>query len=208
MKVLDYGLITVAEELQQIAFSADLNSSDSPDNGQQLSPSEDVCIEAVDKHVKEVLNSIDKNKARRESIAKNVTNCRHRISKEFMHTHMVNKRRYCPGCKAPSREVRSEYNNSVFLKALSVREANKWVNTQVVQAHLAAKHSVPVTNGTNENTDHRGKTNTLLTKVSSDIMTLFLFVSTLYWIFFPLPITKDRSYLIDLNSGEFVNGLQ
>ena len=145
MKVLDYGLIAVTEELQQIAFTA-LDGSESNDNSIQL---EDTCIVALDKHVKKVLSGIDKQEALQKSVAKNVTNCRHRIIKEFMRSHMVNKRRHCPGCKASSRDVRSEYNSRVFLKALSAREANKWVNTQVIHEHLK-KHSVPVTNGTED----------------------------------------------------------
>lgn len=138
MKVLDYGLIAVAEELQQIAFTA-LNGSESNDTPQEVQL-EETCIATLDKHVKKVLHGIDKKEALRKSVAKNVTNCRHRIIKEFMRSHMVNKRRYCPGCKAPSRDVRSEYNSRVFLKALSAREANKWVKTQVLHAHLQ-KHS-------------------------------------------------------------------
>lgn len=145
MKVLDYGLIAVTEELQQIAFTA-LNDCESNDNSIQL---EDTSIAALDRHVKKVLNSIDKREALQKSVAKNVTNCRHRIIKEFMRSHMVNKRRYCPGCKAPSRDVRSEYNSRVFLKALSAREANKWVNTRVIHEHLK-KHSVPAVNGTED----------------------------------------------------------
>lgn len=145
MKVLDYGLIAVAEELQQIAFTA-LNSSESKDNSRQLV---DTCIANLDKHVKKVLNGIDKKEALQKSVAKNVTNCRHRIIKEFMQSHMVNKRRYCPGCKAPSRDVRSEYNSRVFLKALSAREANKWVNTRVINEPLK-KQSGAAANGTED----------------------------------------------------------
>ena len=145
MKVLDYGLVAVAEELQQIAFTA-LNSSESNDNSLQL---EDTCIAALDKHVKKVLNSIDKKEALQKSVAKNVTNCRHQIIKEFMRSHMVNKRRHCPGCKAPSRDVRSEYNSRVFLKALSAREANKWVKTRAFSERLK-KHLAPAANGTED----------------------------------------------------------
>ena len=148
MKVLDYGLIAVAEELHQIAFSA-LNSSESKENSLQLG---DTCIATLDKHVKKVLNGIDKKEALQKSVAKNVTNCRHRIIKEFMRSHLVNKRRYCPGCKAPSRDVRSEYNSRVFLKALSAREANKWVNTRVINEHLK-KQSAPAANGTEDSVD-------------------------------------------------------
>lgn len=145
MKVLDYGLIAVAEELQQIVFTA-LNGAESNSNSLQL---EDTCIATLDKHVKKVLNGIDQKEALQKSVAKNVTNCRHRIIKEFMRSHMVNKRRYCPGCKAPSRDVRSEYNSRVFLKALSAREANKWVKTQAINEHLK-KHSAPAANGTED----------------------------------------------------------
>jgi len=142
MKVLDYGLIGVTEELQQIAFTA-LNGTESNDNSLQR---KDMCIAALDEHVKKVLNGIDKKEALQKSVAKNVTNCRHRIIKEFMRSHMVNKRRYCPGCKAPSRDVRSEYNSRVFLKALSAREANKWVKTQAINEHLQ-QHSAGADGG-------------------------------------------------------------
>lgn len=154
MKVLDYGLITVAEELQQIAFGT-LNCPDPLDNEQQSQP-EYMCITAVDEYLRKELKNIDRKEARRESTAKNVTDCRHRISKEFMYTHMVNKRRCCPGCQAPSRDVRSEYNSRVFLKGLSLRDANKWVNTQLANAHLAKHDSLSVTNDANENRDERG----------------------------------------------------
>lgn len=143
MKVLDYGLIAATDELQQIAFTA-LNDSEFADNAREI-----MCIAALDKHVKKVLNGIDKKENRQKSVAKNVTDYRHQIIKEFMRTHMANKRRYCPGCKAPSRDVRSEYNSRVFLKALSAREANKWITTQTIQAHLK-KHSAPVANDTED----------------------------------------------------------
>lgn len=150
MKVLDYGLIAATEELQQIAFTA-LNGSESDDKAREI-----LCIAALDKHVKKVLNDIDKKETRQKSVAKNVTDYRHRIIKEFMQTYMANKRRYCPGCKAPSRDVRSEYNSRVFLKALSAREANKWVTTQAIQAHLK-KHSASVANDTeNTHKDNNG----------------------------------------------------
>ena len=148
MKVLDYGLIAVAEELQQIAFTA-LNGSEGNDNSQGVQL-EDTCIATLDKHVKKVLNGIDKKEALQKSVAKNVTNCRHRIIKEFMRSHMVNKRRDCPGCKAPSRDVRSEYNSRVFLKALSAREANKWVKIRILHAYLK-EHSASPANSTEDN---------------------------------------------------------
>ena len=145
MKVLDYGLIAVTEELQQIAFTA-LNGSESNDNSLQLG---DTCIATLDKHVKKVLNGIDKKEALQKSVAKNVTNCRHQIIKEFMRSHMLHKKRYCPGCKAPSRDVRSEYKSRVFLKGLSAREANRWMNTQVIHEHLK-KQSAHAANGTED----------------------------------------------------------
>ena len=157
MKVLDYGLIVAADELQQIAFTA-LNGSESADNVREIA-----CIAALDKYVKKVLNGIDKKETRCKSVAKNVTDYRHRIIKEFMQTHMANKRRYCPGCKAPSRDVRSEYNSRVFLKALSAREANKWVRTQAIKAHLK-KHSAPVTNDTEDTHGDNNQTDTLAGK--------------------------------------------
>lgn len=156
MKVLDYGLIAATDELQQIAFTA-LNGDEVAENAQEI-----LCIAALEKHVKKVLNGIDKKETRQKSVAKNVTDYRHRIIKEFMHSHMGNKRRYCPGCKAPSRDVRSEYNSRVFLKALSAREANKCLTAQTVQAHLK-KQSGPTENdtgdahGDNNGTDHGGK---------------------------------------------------
>ncbi|KAL9951314.1 hypothetical protein ACROYT_G043957 [Oculina patagonica] len=167
MKVLDYGLIAATEELQQIAFTA-LNGSESDDKAREI-----LCIAALDKHVKKVLNDIDKKETRQKSVAKNVTDYRHRIIKEFMQTHMANKRRYCPGCKAPSRDVRSEYNSRVFLKALSAREANKWVTTQAIQAHLK-KHSASVANDTenthkdSNGTDTHAENGTSSTRESGD----------------------------------------
>ena len=148
MKVLDYGLITVAEELQHVAHTS-MNPNEPTENTNDIQD-EEVCIVALDKHVKQALKGLDKTDARRKSVVKNVTNFRHQIIKEFMSSYMGNKRRYCPVCKAPSREVRSEHNSRVFLKGLSSREAHKWVQTKIVQAHMA-KQSAHGTNSTNDN---------------------------------------------------------
>ena len=147
MKVLDYGLIAVAEELQHVAN----NVMDADDSNKTTSviQDEDVCS-ALDKRVKKALKGLDKVEARVKAVAKNVTNFRHQIIKDFMSSHMVNKRRYCPVCEAPSREVRSEHNSRLFLKGLSVREANKWIQTRIVKTHMA-RQSDTTANGTDEN---------------------------------------------------------
>ena len=134
MNVLDYGLIAVAEELQHVENK--IRSPDESNKNRSVIQDEDVCS-ALDKHVKQALKGLDKKEARGKAVAKNVTNYRHQIIKEFMSSHMVNKRRYCPVCEAPSRVVRSEHNSRLFLKGLSVREANKWLQTKVVKTHMA-----------------------------------------------------------------------
>lgn len=144
MKVLDYGLIAVAEELPHVANSA-INSGESTETTVNIQD-EDVCIAALDKHVKEALKGLDKTEAKLKAVAKNVTNFRHEIIKDFMSSHMTNKRRYCPVCNAPAREVRSEHNSRLFLKALSAREANKWAKARVVECHMA-RQSAPTING-------------------------------------------------------------
>ena len=147
MKVLDYGLIAVAEELQHVAN----NVMDPDDSNKSTSDIQDgdVCS-ALDKHIKKALKGLDKAEARVKAVAKNVTNFRHQIIKEFMSSYMVNKRRYCPVCEAPSREVRSEHSSRLFLKGLSVREANKWIQTRVIKTHLA-KQSDTAANIMDEN---------------------------------------------------------
>lgn len=147
MKVLDYGLIAVAEELQHVANNVII--SDESIKSRTDSQIEDICS-VLDKHVKKALEGLDKTEARGKAVAKNVTNLRHQIIKGFMSRHMVNKRRYCPVCEAPSREVRSEHNSRIFLKGLSVREANKWLQMQVVKTHLA-KHLDTAGNGIVDN---------------------------------------------------------
>ena len=134
MKALDFGLTSVAEELQHVANQT-INSDQSIDDTRGFQ--EEDCITALDKHVKKALKDIDKTEARIKSVAKNVTNFRHQLIKEFMSTYMVNKKRYCPGCKAPSREVKSEHNSRVFLKGLSAKDAVKWVKIQVTESHIA-----------------------------------------------------------------------
>lgn len=57
-----------------------------------------MCIIVVDEYLRKELKNIDRKEVRRESIVKNVIDCRYRISKEFMYIHLVNKRRCCLGC--------------------------------------------------------------------------------------------------------------
>ena len=131
MKVLDYGLISVAEELQQVSISAlNLDAANTVQD-------DDVYSTALNNRVKQVLKGVDKKEAKATSVAKNVTNFRHCIIKEFMKNHMVNKKRHCPFCHLPARLVRSEYDSRIFLKAMSAREANKWVKVQVARTHFA-----------------------------------------------------------------------
>ena len=147
MKVLDYGLIAVAEELQHVANKA-LNSDESTYNTKDFQ--EEDCIAALDKHVKQALKGLDKTEARGKSVAKNVTNFRHQIIKDFMGSYMVNKRRYCAVCKAPSREVKSQYNSQVFLKGLSFKEANKWAKIKVAETYIE-KQSTSERSGSMDN---------------------------------------------------------
>lgn len=126
MKVLDYGLISVAEELRVLACNASDEEKDKDaDNGQ-----DDQLCHALDSYVKNELKNLDKKEARGRAVAKNITNFRHQIIKEFMSTHMAFKTCFCPVCGVPSRDVRSEHNTSLFVKGLSFRMANKWVVTR------------------------------------------------------------------------------
>jgi hypothetical protein len=133
MKLLDHGLIAETEELDVVVKNLITNASD---NGMKNDELDNSCINAIDKHVRDVLRHVDKKEARSRANGMNVTDFRHDISKKFMRAHMVSKRRYCLNCKAPSREIRSEYNSRLYLKALPKREAQKWASTKVAHAHL------------------------------------------------------------------------
>ena len=130
MKVLDYGLIAAAKEIQEVAHAALKSASESESEGHKKD--QEACMRAVDEHTKNALHDLDKKEAKRKSVVKSVTDFRHSVVKDFLKTHMINKKRYCPYCTAPSRDVRSEYNSRIFLKALSTREAQKWAATKVV----------------------------------------------------------------------------
>ncbi|XP_015758979.1 PREDICTED: DNA-directed RNA polymerase I subunit RPA1-like [Acropora digitifera] len=88
---------------------------------------DDPVCHALDKCVKNQLKNVDKKEARGRAVAKNITNFRHQIIKDFMSTYMTFKTCFCPVCGTPSRDVRSEHNTSLFLKGLSFRMANKWL---------------------------------------------------------------------------------
>jgi len=123
MKVLDYGLISVAEELRVVACNASDEEKDKDaDDGQ-----DDPVCHALDNYVKNQLKNVDKKEARGRAVAKNITNFRHQIIKDFMSTYMTFKTCFCPVCGTPSRDVRSEHNTSLFLKGMSFRMANKWL---------------------------------------------------------------------------------
>lgn len=110
--------------------------SNAADNGMKNDDLDQSCMNSIDKHVRNILRNLDKKEARNKANGMNVTDIRHKISKKFMKTNMVSKRRYCSNCKAPSREIRSEYNSRLYLKALPKREAQKWASTKVAHAHL------------------------------------------------------------------------
>ncbi|XP_031567352.1 DNA-directed RNA polymerase I subunit RPA1-like [Actinia tenebrosa] len=133
MKLLDHGLIAEAEELDEVVKNLISNAAD---NGIKNDDLDENCMNSIDKHVRDILKDLDKKEARNRANGMNVTDFRHEISKKFMKTHMVSKRRYCSNCKAPSREVRSEYNSRLYLKALPKREAQKWASTKIAHAHL------------------------------------------------------------------------
>ena len=131
MKLLDYGLIADAKQLEEVSQTALKASAEQESSGHKKT--QQACIEAIDNHIKSVLQGLNKKEARNKSVVKSVTDFRHSIVKDFLRTYMVNKRRSCPYCRAPSRDVRCEYNSRIFLKPLSNREAKKWAATRIVQ---------------------------------------------------------------------------
>ena len=144
MKVLDYGLIAVADELQLISN----NVAETETKGKNDVQDEDVCSN-LDEHVKKALKDLDKTEARKRAVAKNVTNFRQQIIKDFTRSYMSDRKRYCPVCGAPSREVKNEQSNSLVLKGLSLREAKKWIHSGG-----ASKLATVVQNDSNETTEN------------------------------------------------------
>ncbi|XP_068728240.1 DNA-directed RNA polymerase I subunit RPA1-like [Montipora capricornis] len=144
MKVLDYGLIAVADELQLISN----NVAETETKGKNDVQDEDVCSN-LDEHVKKALKDLDKTEARKRAVAKNVTNFRQQIIKDFTRSHMSDRKRYCPVCGAPSREVKNEQSNSLVLKGLSSRDAKKWIHSEG-----ASKLATVVQNDSNETTEN------------------------------------------------------
>ncbi|XP_048588420.1 DNA-directed RNA polymerase I subunit RPA1 isoform X2 [Nematostella vectensis] len=133
MKVLDYGLISVAEELEEIVKNV-LSNGATEKSGKDAM--DENCVAALNKHVRTVLHELDKSESRKKANSMNVTDFRHALLKKFSKTHLSTKRRYCSMCKAPSRDVRHEYNSRLYLKPLPNREAQKWAATKVAHAHL------------------------------------------------------------------------
>ena len=137
MKLLNYGLMTDATKLEGVLLSV-VNAMSSGSKQRSIEV-EEQGIKAVDDFVKKALRHLDKKEAKLKSNSKTITDTRHVIIKQFMDTHCSTKKRYCAACGAPSREVRSEYNTRVFLKALSSKDARKWAALRVAQLHLEGR---------------------------------------------------------------------
>lgn len=140
MKALDYGLLAVASDLETIAHSAKFDA-----HGSNIKR-EDVVIAAVQDYLKESLKNVENRKeSRKTNNAKNVTELRNRIIKDFMKKHLLFRAKKCQHCDAPRRSVRIEYNSKIYLKGLSSKQAISWENVSRLSKSNANRSSAAAT---------------------------------------------------------------